>query len=169
MAAVEIRNVKKVFKREATEVVALNNTNLDLESGGFLCLMGPSGSGKSTLLNLIAGIDRPTTGEVLVGGKNISNMTESQLATWRNHTIGYVFQSFNMIPVLTAFENVELPLLLLNLPKKRRREQIMTALELAGIADRKDHTPRQLSGGQEQRVAIARAIVTDPTLVLADE
>jgi len=169
MAAVEIRNVKKVFKREATEVVALNNTNLDLESGGFLCLMGPSGSGKSTLLNLIAGIDRPTTGEVLVGGKNISNMSESQLATWRNHTIGFVFQSFNLIPVSPAFENVELPLLLTKLSKSQRRAHVETALSLVGLTERSSHYPRQLSGGQEQRVAIARAIVTDPALILADE
>ena len=169
MAAVEIRNVKKVFKREATEIVALNNTNLDLESGGFLCLMGPSGSGKSTLLNLIAGIDRPTSGEVIVDGKNISNMSESQLATWRNHTIGFVFQSFNLIPVLTAFENVELPLLLTKLSRSQRRAHVETALSLVGLTERSSHYPRQLSGGQEQRVAIARAIVTDPALILADE
>ena len=169
MAAVEIRNVKRVFKREATEIVALNNTNLDLESGGFLCLMGPSGSGKSTLLNLIAGIDRPTSGEVIVDGKNISNMSESQLATWRNHTIGFVFQSFNLIPVLTAFENVELPLLLTKLSRSQRRAHVETALSLVGLTERSSHYPRQLSGGQEQRVAIARAIVTDPALILADE
>jgi len=169
MAAVEIRNVKRVFKREATEIVALNNTNLDLESGGFLCLMGPSGSGKSTLLNLIAGIDRPTSGEVIVDGKNISNMSESQLATWRNHTIGFVFQSFNLIPVLTAFENVELPLLLTKLSRSERRAHVEIALSLVGLTERSSHYPRQLSGGQEQRVAIARAIVTDPALILADE
>jgi len=169
MAAVEIRNVKKVFKREATEVVALNNTSLDLESGGFLCLMGPSGSGKSTLLNLIAGIDRPTSGEVIVDGKNISAMSESQLATWRNRTIGFVFQSFNLIPVLTGFENVELPLLLTKLSKAQRRAHVETALSLVGLSERSAHYPRQLSGGQEQRVAIARAIVTDPALILADE
>jgi len=169
MAAVEIRNLKKVFKREATEIVALNNTNLDLESGGFLCLMGPSGSGKSTLLNLIAGIDRPTSGEVIVDGKNISNMSESQLATWRNHTIGFVFQSFNLIPVLTAFENVELPLLLTKLSRSERRAHVEIALSLVGLTERSSHYPRQLSGGQEQRVAIARAIVTDPALILADE
>jgi len=169
MAAVEIRNVKKVFKREATEVVALNNTSLDLESGGFLCLMGPSGSGKSTLLNLIAGIDRPTSGEVIVDGKNISAMSESQLATWRNRTIGFVFQSFNLIPVLTGFENVELPLLLTKLSKAQRRAHVETALSLVGLTERSAHYPRQLSGGQEQRVAIARAIVTDPALILADE
>jgi putative ABC transport system ATP-binding protein len=169
MAAVEIRNVRKIFKRESTEVVALENTNLALESGGFLCLMGPSGSGKSTLLNLIAGIDRPTSGEVIVDGKNISNMTESQLAPWRNHTIGFVFQSFNLLPVLTAFENVELPLLLTKLSKSQRRAHVETALSLVGLSERSSHYPRQLSGGQEQRVAIARAIVTDPALILADE
>src|SRR5881397_3330183 len=169
MADVEIRNVKKVFKREATEVVALNNMNLSLESGGFLCLMGPSGSGKSTLLNLIAGIDRPTSGEVLVDGKNLSTMSESQLATWRNQTIGFIFQSFNLIPVLTAFENVELPLLLTKLSKFQRRAHVETALSLVGLTERSRHYPRQLSGGQEQRVAIARAIVTDPALILADE
>jgi len=169
MAAVEIRNVKKIFKREATEVVALNDTSLGLESGGFLCLMGPSGSGKSTLLNLIAGIDRPTSGDVIVDGKNISNMSESQLATWRNHTIGFIFQSFNLIPVLTAFENVELPLLLTKLSKAQRRAHVETALSLVGLTERASHYPRQLSGGQEQRVAIARAIVTDPALILADE
>jgi putative ABC transport system ATP-binding protein len=169
MAAVEIRNVKKIFKREATEVVALNDTSLGLESGGFLCLMGPSGSGKSTLLNLIAGIDRPTSGDVIVDGKNISSMSESQLATWRNHTIGFIFQSFNLIPVLTAFENVELPLLLTRLSKAQRRAHVETALLLVGLTERASHYPRQLSGGQEQRVAIARAIVTDPALILADE
>jgi putative ABC transport system ATP-binding protein len=169
MAAVEIRNVKKIFKREATEVVALNDTSLGLESGGFLCLMGPSGSGKSTLLNLIAGIDRPTSGDVIVDGKNISSMSESQLATWRNHTIGFIFQSFNLIPVLTAFENVELPLLLTRLSKAQRRAHVETALSLVGLTERASHYPRQLSGGQEQRVAIARAIVTDPALILADE
>ena len=169
MAAVEIRNVKKIFKREATEVVALSNTSLGLESGGFLCLMGPSGSGKSTLLNLIAGIDRPTSGDVIVDGKNISSMSESQLATWRNHTIGFIFQSFNLIPVLTAFENVELPLLLTKLSKAQRRAHVETALSLVGLTERAAHYPRQLSGGQEQRVAIARAIVTDPALILADE
>ena len=169
MAAVEIRNVKKIFKREATEVVALSSTSLGLESGGFLCLMGPSGSGKSTLLNLIAGIDRPTSGDVIVDGKNISSMSESQLATWRNHTIGFIFQSFNLIPVLTAFENVELPLLLTKLSKGKRRAHVETALSLVGLTERASHYPRQLSGGQEQRVAIARAIVTDPALILADE
>jgi putative ABC transport system ATP-binding protein len=169
MAAVEIRNVTKVFKREATEIVALRPTSLEIEGGGFLCLMGPSGSGKSTLLNLIAGIDRPSGGEVIVDGQNIAQMTESQLAVWRNHTIGFIFQTFNLIPVLTAFENVELPLLLTKLSKAQRREHVKTALSLVGLHERMEHFPRQLSGGQEQRVAIARAIVTDPALVLADE
>ena len=169
MAAVEIRNVSKIFKRGTTEVVALQDASLDIESGGFLCLMGPSGSGKSTLLNMIAGIDRPTGGKIIVNGENIAEMSESQLATWRNHTIGFIFQTFNLIPVLTAFENVELPLLLTKLSKVERREHVETALTLVGLKERLTHYPRQLSGGQEQRVAIARAIVTDPALLLADE
>jgi len=169
MSAVDIRNVTKTFKKEAAEIVALCDTNLGIGSGEFLCLMGPSGSGKSTLLNLIAGIDRPSKGQIMVGGTEISQMRESQLAVWRNHTIGFVFQTFNLIPVLTAFENVELPLLLTRLSKAERREQVETALLLVGLKDRMTHYPRQLSGGQEQRVAIARAIVTDPALILADE
>jgi putative ABC transport system ATP-binding protein len=169
MAAVEIRNVTKVFRKEATEVVALRDTSLEIQTGGFLCLMGPSGSGKSTLLNLMAGIDRPTSGEVIVDGKDISRMSEGQLALWRNHTIGFIFQTFNLIPVLTAFENVELPLLLTKLSKADRKEHAATALSLVGLKDRMTHYPRQLSGGQEQRVAIARAIVADPALILADE
>lgn len=169
MVAVEIRNVSKVFKREAAQVVALQDASLDIEAGGFLCLMGPSGSGKSTLLNLIAGIDRPSSGQVVINGDNIAAMSESQLATWRNHTIGFIFQTFNLIPVLTAFENVELPLLLTKLSKAARKDHVETALALVGLNDRMRHYPRQLSGGQEQRVAIARAIVTDPALLLADE
>lgn len=169
MAAIEIRNVTKVFRKEAASVVALHPTDLDIESGGFVCLMGPSGSGKSTLLNLIAGIDRPSSGDVSVGGQNIARMSETSLATWRNHTIGFVFQSFNLIPVLTAFENVELPLLLTKMSKAQRKQHVETALSLVGLQDRLSHYPRQLSGGQEQRVAIARAIVTDPALILADE
>ena len=169
MSAVDIRNVSKTFKKEAAEIVALCDTNLGIGSGEFLCLMGPSGSGKSTLLNLIAGIDRPSKGQIMVGGTEISQMRESQLAVWRNHTIGFVFQTFNLIPVLTAFENVELPLLLTRLSKAERREHVETALSLVGLKDRMTHYPRQLSGGQEQRVAIARAIVTDPALILADE
>ena len=169
MAAVEIRGISKIFKKDASEVVALDNVTLDIEEGSFLCLMGPSGSGKSTLLNLIAGIDRPTSGSVVVLGGDIARMSESELAGWRNRHIGFVFQTFNLIPVLTAFENVELPLLLTKLSKVERREHVETTLSLVGLADRMTHYPRQLSGGQEQRVAIARAIVTDPTLVLADE
>lgn len=169
MAAVEIRGASKIHKRDAEQVVALQSVDLDIVEGEFLCLMGPSGSGKSTLLNLIAGIDRPTSGRISVLGDEISTMSEGQLATWRNHHIGFVFQTFNLIPVLTAFENVELPLLLTRLSKAERREHVDTALKLVGLEDRTRHYPRQLSGGQEQRVAIARAIVTDPTLVLADE
>ena len=169
MSAVEIRHVTKVFKKEAAEIVALQETSLSIDSGDFLCLMGPSGSGKSTLLNLIAGIDRPSQGQIIVGGTDISQMSEGQLAMWRNHTIGFIFQTFNLIPVLTAFENVELPLLLTRLSRAERRSHVETALSLVGLKDRMTHYPRQLSGGQEQRVAIARAIVTDPDLILADE
>jgi putative ABC transport system ATP-binding protein len=169
MNAVQILNVTKVFQKEAAEVIALNETNLTIAAGEFLCLMGPSGSGKSTLLNLIAGIDRPSSGQIIVGGEDIAQMSESELAVWRNQTIGFIFQTFNLIPVLTAFENVELPLLLTRLSKGERREHVETALSLVGLNDRMTHYPRQLSGGQEQRVAIARAIVTDPELILADE
>src|SRR5947207_9442955 len=166
---VQVRNVSKRFAREGFEVVALDSVNLNIEQGDFLALMGPSGSGKSTLLNLLAGIDRCTEGEVEVMGTQLTRMSESQLAGWRNAHIGYVFQTFNLVPVLTAFENVELPLLLTKLSKAERRRNVTTALELVGLADRMSHQPRQLSGGQEQRVAIARAIVTDPDLILADE
>ena len=169
MTAVDVRAVTRIFKREANEIVALRETSLAIDAGGFVCLMGPSGSGKSTLLNLIAGIDRPSSGEVVINGQDISRMTEGQLAIWRNHTIGFIFQTFNLIPVLTAFENVELPLLLTKLSKAERKEHVVTALSLVGLQERMDHYPRQLSGGQEQRVAIARAIVTDPMLILADE
>jgi putative ABC transport system ATP-binding protein len=169
MTAVVINNVTKTFRKEASEIVALNNTSLSIEGGSFLCLMGPSGSGKSTLLNMIAGIDQPTSGEIFVGGEQITKLSQGDLAVWRNHTIGFVFQTFNLIPVLTAFENVELPLLLTRLSKAQRRQHVETALSLVGLRDRMTHYPRQLSGGQEQRVAIARAIVTDPALILADE
>ena len=169
MATVVLNNVSKVFRKEAAEIVALRDTSLTIETGSFLCLMGPSGSGKSTLLNMIAGIDRPTSGEIFVGDREITRLSETELALWRNHTIGFVFQTFNLIPVLTAFENVELPLLLTKLSKAERREHVETALSLVGLGDRMTHYPRQLSGGQEQRVAIARAIVTDPLLILADE
>jgi putative ABC transport system ATP-binding protein len=169
MATVVLNNVSKVFRKEAAEIVALRDTSLTIETGSFLCLMGPSGSGKSTLLNMIAGIDRPSSGEIFVGDREITRLSETELALWRNHTIGFVFQTFNLIPVLTAFENVELPLLLTKLSRAERREHVETALSLVGLGDRMTHYPRQLSGGQEQRVAIARAIVTDPLLILADE
>jgi len=166
---VQIKNVNKRFVRDGFEVVALDDVNLNIEKGDFLALMGPSGSGKSTLLNLLAGIDRCTKGEVNVMGTDLARLNESQLAVWRNSHVGYIFQTFNLIPVLTAFENVELPLLLTKLSKKDRDRNVATALELVGLTDRMHHRPRQLSGGQEQRVAIARAIVIDPDLILADE
>ncbi|HTG87568.1 MAG TPA: ABC transporter ATP-binding protein [Pyrinomonadaceae bacterium] len=166
---VRVRNVSKRFEREGFEVVALDNVSIDIPEGDFFALMGPSGSGKSTLLNLLAGIDRTSEGTVEVLGTQLSGLNESQLATWRNAHVGYIFQTFNLVPVLTAFENVELPLLLTKLNKSQRRKNVETALELVGLSDRMNHQPRQLSGGQEQRVAIARAIVTDPDLILADE
>jgi len=164
-----IRNLSKVYQQGEINVTALNNISLDIAAGEFLALMGPSGSGKSTLLHIIAGVDRPTSGECRVQGVDVGELNESQLADWRNQNVGFVFQTFNLIPVLTAFENVELPLLLTKLNSKQRRQQANTALELVGLADRANHLPRQLSGGQEQRVAIARAIVTDPSLIVADE
>jgi putative ABC transport system ATP-binding protein len=166
---VQVRNVSKVFKRDAFEVKALDDVSIEIAGGEFLALMGPSGSGKTTLLNMIAAIDHPTSGELLVLGENVFRFSDSQSAHWRNTHIGYVFQTFNLIPVLTAFENVELPLLLTKLSTAARREHVMTALKLVGLEDRVNHLPKQLSGGQEQRVAIARAIVSDPTLLLADE
>jgi putative ABC transport system ATP-binding protein len=166
---VQARNVSKVFKRDAFEVKALDDVSIEIGSGEFLALMGPSGSGKTTLLNMIAAIDRPTAGDLLVLGENVFRFSDSQSAHWRNTHIGYVFQTFNLIPVLTAFENVELPLLLTKLNGQQRRDHVMTALKLVGLEDRVNHLPKQLSGGQEQRVAIARAIVSDPTLLLADE
>jgi putative ABC transport system ATP-binding protein len=168
-SVVEIRNLSKIFQRDSFSVAALEKIDLNVEEGEFLCLMGPSGSGKTTLLNIIAGIDRPTGGELRVLGKDIASLSEDALATWRNVHVGFVFQMFNLIPVLTAYENVELPLLLTKLSARERKNHVLTALKLVGLADRVDHYPRQLSGGQEQRVAIARAIVTDPTLVMADE
>jgi putative ABC transport system ATP-binding protein len=166
---VQARNVSKVFRRETFEVKALDDVSIDIATGEFLALMGPSGSGKTTLLNMIAAIDRPTAGELLVQNQNIFRFNDSQAAHWRNEHIGYVFQTFNLIPVLTAFENVELPLLLTKLNPQQRREHVLTALKLVGLEERVNHLPKQLSGGQEQRVAIARAIVSDPTLLLADE
>ena len=166
---VEIRGLSKIFRRDTLAVAALERVDLEVHEGEFLCLMGPSGSGKTTLLNLIAGIDRPTSGELRVFGEDVASMSEDRLAAWRNAHVGFVFQTFNLIPVLTAYENVEMPLLLTRLPAAERRKHVMAALDLVNLADRTDHYPRQLSGGQEQRVAIARAIVSDPTLIVADE
>jgi putative ABC transport system ATP-binding protein len=166
---VSIRQLSKIYGEGETEVRALDSVSLDIESGEFLALMGPSGSGKSTLLHIIAGIDRPTEGECEVQGVDVARLNESQLADWRNQNVGFIFQTFNLIPVLTAHENVELPLLLTGVPPPRRRDMVTTALDLVGLSDRARHLPGQLSGGQEQRVAIARAIVTDPSLIVADE
>ncbi len=166
---VQIRNLSKVYKQGEIQVTALDNIHLDIESSDFLTLMGPSGSGKSTLLHIIAGIDRQTSGSCKVQDLDLSTLNESALADWRNQNVGFIFQSFNLIPVLTAFENVELPLLLTRLGKKERKQLVESALELVGLEDRSHHLPKQLSGGQEQRVAIARALVTDPALVVADE
>jgi len=166
---VQARGVSRVFKRDAFQITALDDVSIDIAQGEFMALMGPSGSGKTTLLNMIAAIDRPTSGELLVQGQNIFRFNDAQIARWRNEHIGYVFQTFNLIPVLTAFENVELPLLLTKLNAQQRRDHVMTALRLVGLEERIHHLPKQLSGGQEQRVAIARAIVSDPTLLLADE
>jgi putative ABC transport system ATP-binding protein len=168
-AVVQARGVSKVFHRDAFEVTALDNVSLDIAAGEFVALMGPSGSGKTTLLNMIAGIDRPTSGQLLVLGQDVFKLNDDQTARWRNEHVGYIFQTFNLMPVLTAFENVELPLLLTNLSQKQRRDHVTTALRLVGLGERMHHLPKQLSGGQEQRVAIARAIVTDPTLIIADE
>ena len=169
MPLIELRDVTKTYKRDAIEIPVLERVSITVDEGDFLGLMGPSGSGKSTLLNLLAGIDRPTRGSIRIGDTEISSLSERALAGWRARHIGFIFQLYNLIPVLTAFENVELPLLLTNLSKKQRRDHVMTALNIVGLGDREKHYPRQLSGGQEQRVAIARAIVTDPTLLLADE
>jgi putative ABC transport system ATP-binding protein len=166
---VQIRDLTKVYSHGEIEVVALDHVSLDIAASESLALMGPSGSGKSTLLHIIAGIDRPTGGQCVVQGTNVAELSETDLATWRNAHVGFVFQTFNLIPVLTAFENVELPLLLTALNGSERRAHVEAALELVGLADRMKHLPRQLSGGQEQRVAIARALVTDPTLLVADE
>jgi putative ABC transport system ATP-binding protein len=166
---VEIENVSRTYRRDEFEIHALDHVTIKIPTAHFVAIMGPSGSGKTTLLNLIAGIDHPTSGRVAVGGEEITRMKERDLAAWRARHIGLVFQFYNLIPVLTAFENVELPLLLTHLNKAQRREHVDAALRVVGLADRMDHYPRQLSGGQEQRVAIARAIVTDPTIVVADE
>jgi putative ABC transport system ATP-binding protein len=166
---VDVRGVRKVYRRDAEELTVLDGIDLAVPAGEFVALMGPSGSGKTTLLNLIAGIDRPTSGSVVVAGTDVARLSESDLAKWRSRHVGFIFQFYNLIPVLTAAENVELPLLLTRLGKAERRERATTALRVVGLADRSSHYPRQLSGGQEQRVAIARAIVGDPSVLVADE
>ena len=169
MALVEIRDVSKSFQRDTQRIDVFNGITLDVDEGSFLALMGPSGSGKSTLLNLIAGLDKPNSGTITVAGSLVSEMTPGELAPWRARHVGFVFQQFNLLPVLTAYQNVELPLLLTRLTRKERDERVRLALGVVGLDDRLDHYPRQLSGGQEQRVSIARAIVADPTVILLDE
>lgn len=166
---VSVKNVTKVYRRDTLEIPVLQNISLDVPEGEFLALMGPSGSGKTTLLNLISGIDLPTNGSITVAGTDIAKLSESALAKWRSHHIGFVFQFYNLIPVLTAYENVELPLLLTNLSRKEKKERVEMVLKVVGLEDRMDHYPKQLSGGQQQRVAIARAVVSDPTLIIGDE
>ena len=167
--AVSVQNVRKFYQRDTQQIKVLDGINLEVPQGEFVALMGPSGSGKTTLLNLIAGIDRVTSGRVVVAGTDLTPLSEGELAKWRSSHIGFIFQFYNLIPVLNALENVELPLLLTHLSKGERRQRAMTALRIVGLEDRAKHYPRQLSGGQEQRVAIARAVVTDPTVVVADE
>jgi putative ABC transport system ATP-binding protein len=169
MASVQITNVRKVYKRDTQEIPVLDGITLEIAKGDFVALMGPSGSGKTTLLNLIGGIDQPTSGDIVVGGDSIAKLAGRALATWRARNIGFIFQLYNLIPVLTALQNVELPLLLVKMSGRERKKRAQTALELVGLGDRLKHFPRQLSGGQEQRVAIARAIVSDPSVLLADE
>ena len=166
---ITVRNLNKVYKRGGESIDVLQGLNLDVELGEFVAFMGPSGSGKTTLLNLLGGLDTPTKGTVTVDGDEITHMSGKKLASWRARHVGFIFQMYNLIPVLTAFQNVELPLLLTKLSKAQRRQHVETALALVGLPDRMKHYPRQLSGGQEQRVAIARAIVTDPTFLLCDE
>ena len=168
-AIIQVKDVSKSYWRNSLEIPVLHNLTLNVEEGEFLALMGPSGSGKTTLLNLIAGIDRPSSGELNVAGTEIAKLSESALAKWRSASIGFVFQFYNLIPVLTAYENVELPLLLTKLSKSEKRNHVESALSIVGLGDRMKHYPKQLSGGQEQRVAIARAIVTDPVILVADE
>ncbi len=166
---IRVRNLDKKYRRGSEDIHVLQGLNLDVEAGDFVAFMGPSGSGKTTLLNLLGGLDVPTSGSISVAGDEITSMSGGKLAAWRARHVGFIFQMYNLIPVLTAFQNVELPLLLTKLSKAQRRQHVETALALVGLADRMKHYPRQLSGGQEQRVAIARAIVTDPTFLLADE
>jgi putative ABC transport system ATP-binding protein len=169
MSLISCRKLTRTYHRGDIEITPLARLDLDVEEGEFLALMGPSGSGKTTLLNLIAGIDGPTSGELWIDGVNIANLSRSRLAAWRSVNIGYIFQLYNLVPTLTAYENVELPLLLHPLSRRERHNKTRLALELVGLSDRHEHYPRQLSGGQEQRVAIARAIVTDPRILVADE
>ena len=169
MSMIECRGLTREYRKGETAIRPLDGLDLDIERGDFLALMGPSGSGKTTLLNCIAGIDSPTGGSLVIDGVEISTLSRNKLAAWRSVSVGYVFQLYNLVPVLTAFENVELPLLLHPLSRRQRRERVLTALGRVGIADRADHFPRQLSGGQEQRVAIARAIITEPAIIVADE
>src|SRR5262245_53413557 len=166
---VDVRDVVKIYKRDTQQLTVLNGIDLQVPAGEFVALMGPSGSGKTTLLNLIAGIDRPTSGQVIVAGTAVARLSESELAKWRSRSVGFIFQFYNLLPVRPAVGNVELPLLLTSLGKRERRERALTALKVVGLADRSGHYPRQLSGGQEQRVAIARAIVGDPSVLVADE
>ncbi|MBI2413158.1 MAG: ABC transporter ATP-binding protein [Deltaproteobacteria bacterium] len=166
---VRVRNLSKSYRRGEQVIPVLSDINIDINEGAFIALMGPSGSGKSTLLNLLAGIDKADGGSIEIGGVDITNLTETELASWRAAHVGFIFQFYNLIPVLTAFENVELPLLLKDLSKKERQAHVDLVLDLVGLSDRLDHYPGQLSGGQQQRVAIARALVTDPTLLVADE
>lgn len=168
-ALIQLKNISKSYQRDSLEIPVLQNINMEVPEGEFLALMGPSGSGKTTLLNLIGGIDEPTEGKVIVADKEISSFGQSELAKWRSDNVGFIFQFYNLIPVLTAFENVELPLLLTNLSKADRKKRVEFALGIVGLGDRINHYPKQLSGGQEQRVAIARAIVTDPMIIVADE
>lgn len=168
-SVVVVRDVYKEFRRNEIRIPVLSGINLEMKAGDYLSLMGPSGSGKSTLLNLIAGLDKPTTGTVSVVGNDLGRLSEGELANWRLRHIGFIFQLYNLIPVLTAYENVELPLTLMRFSRKERDQRVRTALDVVGLGDRLDHYPRQLSGGQEQRVSIARSIVTDPTLIVADE
>ena len=169
MPLVEVRHVTKEYRKGEQTITPLRDVSLEVDKGDFVSLMGASGSGKTTLLNLIAGIDRPTSGRIMIEGQDISELSESALARWRADSVGFIFQLYNLIPVLTAAENVELPLLLTRLSRKERREHVRTALSVVGLADRMSHYPRQLSGGQEQRVAIARAFVADPKVLVADE
>lgn len=169
MTLIECNNLTKTYKKGSGTIKPLDGLNLSIEPGRFLALMGPSGSGKTTLLNLIAGIDQPTSGSLVIGGQDIAGLSRNKLAAWRADNVGYVFQLYNLVPVLTAYENVELPLLLHSMSRRERHDAVATALSLVGLAERHAHYPRQLSGGQEQRVAIARAIVTDPNIIVADE